>query len=287
VTRSSRRTALALLAGIALLAPAARGENVDQTVRVKTATVKVTSRPAEGQIDLVVGGTTYRYFIRLADPAALPAATAAKLHEIQASSLMQIDSIPYGDYRKVTNLTLVAGTPAETAAAEKALPKPYNGCSLKKALAKAVTAREAYDVAAAEAHAWQADSGLHEMQTLRDSPLDAQGRSTSWALQFYSSDGGAINSITVEKGAMRCSAHPSNRLKTFEVGPDVILDTARIYAAAQEAGGSAYTAEGYTVSAGLINNPVAGVSWYMNYEPPGEAGGGKTIIVNARTGVVR
>lgn len=285
--RGSLVTALSLLAGVALLVPSARGENVDQTVRAKTATVKVTSRPAEGQIDLVVGGTTYRYFIRLADPAALPAATKAKVAEIQASSLMQIDSVPYGDYRKVTKLTLVAGTPAETAAAEKALPKPYNGCSLKKPLATSLTAREAYAVASAEARSWQADSALHEMQTLRDSPLDAQGRSSAWSLNFFSAGGAAVNLISIQKGGILCVAVPSNRLGTFEVEPDVILDTARIYAAGQAAGGSAYTAERYTVSAGLINNPVAGVSWYLNYEPPGETGGGKTIIVNARTGVAR
>jgi hypothetical protein len=269
---------------VALAAPPSRGENVEQTVRVKTATAKVAARPAEGQIDIVAGGTTYRYFIRGGDPAA---ATTAKLGEIRASSLMQIESVPYGDYRKVTKLTLVAGTAAEVAAGEKALPKPYNGCSLKKPLASSLTAREAWAVASAEARAWQADSALHEMQTLRDSPLDAQGRSSAWSLKFFSANGAAVNLISVQKGGILCVALPSNHLKTFEVEPDVILDTARIYAAAQQAGGSAYTAEKYTVSAGLIDNPVAGVSWYMNYEPPGEAGGGKTIIVNARTGVVR
>jgi hypothetical protein len=279
-------TALCLLAGLAFSAHV-RAENAEQTVRARTATVKLTPRPAEGQIDLVISGTTYRYFIRGAEPGALPAATSAKLAEIQASSLVQIESIPYGDYRKVTKLTLVAGTPAETAAGEKALPKPYNGCSLKKPLAASVTAREAWAVASAEARSWQADSALHELQTLRDSPLDAQGRSSAWSFKFFSTEGSAMNLISVEKGAMRCIAVPSGRVRTFEVEPDVILDTARIYAVAQEAGGSAYTEEGYKVSAGLIKNPVAGVSWYMNYEPPGGTGGSKTIIVDARTGVAR
>lgn len=276
-----------LVAAGPLAPPSSQAENTEQTLRVRTRTIKLTLRPSEGQIDLLIGSTTYRYFIRSSDAAALPAATAAKLAEIQASSLIEIESVPYGDYRKVTKLTLLTGDEATVAAAEQALPKPYNGCASKKTLAARLTAREAFDLAAAEARAWRADSALNEMTTLRDAPLDAQGRSTSWSLQFFSTEGKQINSITITDGAMHCSAQPTSPLRTLEAGPDLILDTKRIYAVGQEAGGSEYTTEKFTVRASLSPDRRGGAAWYLNYEPPGETGGSKTIIVDARTGVVR
>jgi hypothetical protein len=255
-------------------------ENVDQTVRARTRTVKVAARPDEGQIDLMIGGTTYRYFVRLPDPAALPAATAAKLAEIQASTLVEIQSVPYGDYRKVTKLTLVAGTDAEVAAAEKALPRPYNGCSLKKKLAASVTAREAYELAAAEARAWQGDSA----------PRDADARTHPWTprddppltLKFFRPRG-AVKPDRSRRGhaLLRPS---SNRLGTFEVEPDVPRHRAHLRHGA--AGGGSGTPPRAVRSRGLINNPARRVL-VPELRAPGDEGGGKTIIVNARTGLVR
>lgn len=272
-----------LIASCAAAAPA-RAENVDQTIRVKSAEIQITPHPAEGQIDLQVGKILYRYFIRKADASALPKATAAKVEQIKTAGLVEIQSIPYGDYRKVTKLRCLTGSEERIAAKEKALGKPYNGCVTRPKLAARATGRTAYDAASAEARAWHADAMLHEMQTLRDAPLDAEGRSASWVLHFFSAEAGQLDSITVTAGAMSCVADRSNPVPVLDIGPDTLLDTRQVYAEAQKAGGSAYTTTGYTVGAGLISGYQGVPSWYLSYDPPGGTAGGKTIIVDARPG---
>lgn len=273
--------AVFLLAGLSSV-PSARAENVDQTVRVRPTEIQITAYAAEGQIDLQVGKTLYRYFIRKADAAALPKAVAAKVEQIKAATVVEIRSVPYGEYRKVTKLRCLTGGEERVAAKEKALGTPYNGCGTRPKLAKKVSGRTAYEAAEAEARAWHPDALLNEMQTLRDAPLDAAGTSSSWVLQFFSAEARQLNSITVTAGEMSCNACRSTPVPTLDIGPDIILDTKQIYTAARKRGGSEYTAAGYTVSAGLISGFQGVPSWYLSYEPPGGRGGGKTIIVDAR-----
>ncbi len=147
-----------------------------------------------------------------------------------------------------------------------------------------LTGQEVYDMALTQATQWQADAVLSEIGTSSLGPLDAEGKSTSWMLKFWSPSSKGFNSMFFMEGNL--SATPSDLpVPKAVVAENVILDTKQLYDIAEVAGAASYTAEGYRPSAALIPYPLdeSRLTWYLNY-----AGGDYrvvyTVIIDAVSG---
>jgi serine/threonine protein kinase len=153
-----------------------------------------------------------------------------------------------------------------------------------------LTAQEAYELALVEALAWQGDAVLSELQTTALDLLDAEGKSGSWTISFYSPTAGQMNSFLFTNGVIQ-SAQPVPLPQAPNLVPldeTVSFDTKAVYETAAVAGGSALMAEGYQPSAALTQYPVdpSVATWYVNYMNPETFEVVFTVIINARSGEV-
>ena len=127
--------------------------------------------------------------------------------------------------------------------------------------------KDAYAVAKAEALKMAADSVPTKFTTLLDNPLDMQGKSTKWDLQFFSASAKKVLMISLEKGAMTCFTTPRDAGgRPIAITDATMLDTKVLLDAAQAAGGSKFDPKTVTISAGLVQNPRDGALWYLGYE---------------------
>ena len=141
-------------------------------------------------------------------------------------------------------------------------------CQTKPARIDAsLNGKDAYAFAKAEALKMAADSVTTKFTTLLDHPLDMQGKSTQWDLQFFSASAKKVLMISLEKGAMTCfgTARESGG-RPIAITDSTLLDTKVLLDAAQAAGGSKLDPKTVTVSAGLVQNPRDGALWYLTYE---------------------
>ncbi|MEE8525516.1 MAG: ankyrin repeat domain-containing protein, partial [Thermoanaerobaculia bacterium] len=106
------------------------------------------------------------------------------------------------------------------------------------------TAAQVYEALLPIAREWQPDAELVDLGTTSQGLLDADGRSAHWVAHFYSRSAQKSNMMSVHDGSAIPSPSPSNELRIFEVGPGTILDTARLYQIAEQAGASVLTARG-------------------------------------------
>ncbi len=150
---------------------------------------------------------------------------------------------------------------------------------------KPLTGKQAYDLAWAVTAKWRKDAGLTELSTTSEGPLDAEGRSAHWVAHFYSPSAKQVSLASLDDGRLTHSEHPSNELKIAPIEADTILDTKRLRAIAEEAGGSKCTSRGATVSAGLVPNRGRAL-WYFNYSDKESSKNICTIVVNANGGKV-
>jgi hypothetical protein len=127
--------------------------------------------------------------------------------------------------------------------------------------------KDAYALAKAEALKIGADSVPTKFTTLLDNPLDMQGKSTKWDLQFFSASAKKVLMITLEKGAMTCftTARESGG-QPIAITDQTMLDTKLLLDAAQAAGGSKHDPKTVTISAGLVQNRRDGTLWYLSYQ---------------------
>lgn len=149
----------------------------------------------------------------------------------------------------------------------------------------AVTGKEAWDLASAAALKWQPDARVFEIGTLTTGPIDSQGKATEWSIKFSSANAKAVNPISISQGTIRCWAMPGDGGRLIDFDDSIILDTKRLYDLAQKSGGEKYTAQKYSVSATLNQNPIGGPLWYFNYEDA-KYKQGLSVIINAKTGKV-
>jgi hypothetical protein len=131
----------------------------------------------------------------------------------------------------------------------------------------ALNGKDAYAFAKAEALKMGADSVLTKFTTILDNPLDMQGKSTKWDLQFFSASAKKVLMISLEKGAMTCFgiARESGG-RPIAITDQTMLDTKLLLDAAQAAGGSKLDPKTVTITAGLVQNPRDGALWYLTYE---------------------
>lgn len=171
-----------------------------------------------------------------------------------------------------------------------ATPSPAPSATPTEVVAAALTAQEAYDLAIAEAQAWQSDVVLNEIQTTILDLLDEEGTSESWSFSFYSPSTGELQTFLLQNGVIRpTSPVPLPQAPNLVPFDDaVILDTKQIYDTAAAAGGAAIMAEGYEPSAALTQYPLDETvpTWYVNYMDPDTAQVAFTVIIDARSGNV-
>ncbi|HEY1252054.1 MAG TPA: hypothetical protein VGH97_12770 [Thermoanaerobaculia bacterium] len=168
----------------------------------------------------------------------------------------------------------------------QAQPKPSCAAG-KTGKPAAITAKEAWDLAAPRARAWQADAVLFDLTTTSSGPLDSSGRSTDWDVKFSSASAKAVDMIGISDGQIRCFAIAGEGGQPIRFDDKILLDTKALYETAQKAGGSA-VGPGAKVTAGLVpeRRKDGTESWYLNYE---DAGGREvlSVVIDARTGAVR
>ncbi len=155
-----------------------------------------------------------------------------------------------------------------------------------EAIPQALTGQEAFGMALVEAQQWQPDAVLVEMQSSALGPVDADGKSESWSLQFISPSVNEVNTMIFVNGVLNASPLANQGSRPLPAADAVILDTKRLYDIAAGAGGSDWVADGANVNFGLTKDPLDDTvpTWYIRYTLAD--GSNPIIIIDARTGEV-
>ena len=186
----------------------------------------------------------------------------------------------HGAIARIVVLTSVVVVAHATAAGAQCLTKPakpqtsWNG-------------NDAYAAAKAEANKWNPDSVLTKMTTTSEGPLDAEGRSADWAIQFFSPGAQKLNMMTFAKTGMTCNViDRTGGGRPILVTDKTIFDTKRLLQIAHDAGGARLDQKTVNVSAELVQNPRAGTIWHIDYNA---IDGGRTVlkvVIDSTSGVV-
>lgn len=151
----------------------------------------------------------------------------------------------------------------------------------------ALNGKDAFAFAKAEAAKWNADSILTKMTTTSEGPLDAEGRSSDWSIQFFSPAAQKLNMMSFTKGVMTC--YPIDRTgggRPILVSDKTLLDTKQMLGIAQQDGGSAIDPKTVTVSAGIVQNPRSGTIWQLDYSSKETRKSVLQIMIDSTTGKV-
>jgi hypothetical protein len=168
------------------------------------------------------------------------------------------------------------------AARAEGQPKPSCAAG-KTGKPPAITAKEAWDLASPRAKAWQADAIPFDFTTVSTAPLDAEGKSTEWDINFSSEKGKAVDMITISDGQIRCYAVSGAGGRALKSVDQITFDSKTLYDAAQKAGGDKIA--GARVMVGLDQGTDGRPVWHFNYANAQ----GKEVLsveIDARTGKV-
>ncbi len=177
----------------------------------------------------------------------------------------------------------IVSTPTPTTAPEPT-PEPT------EAMPSALSAQEIYDLALAEALAWNEDAIVTSVSTTIIGPLQADGTAESWLLTFYSPSAKEMLTVPFINGTL--STPPSVALPSdpgaIPAMDDVILELGSLYQTAASASGNKFTGDDYYLMAGLTTYPLDETvpTWYMNYHDAGDNTVVFTVIIDARSGEV-
>jgi hypothetical protein len=164
--------------------------------------------------------------------------------------------------------------------------QPKASCAAgKTGKGNAITAAEAWELAIARAHPWQADAVPFEFTTTSSGPLDAQGRSTDWSINFASAKGKAVDMISISDGLIRCYSLSGAGGRTLTSIDQITFDSKKLYEAAQKAGGDKLGGN-VKITAGLAQGTGGKPLWYLNYQ---NAQGREvlSVVIDAKTGKVQ
>ena len=154
--------------------------------------------------------------------------------------------------------------------------------TLKKA---AVPLAEVYAMADKLAKTWKPDAIPERITNTSMGPLQPDGSSEAWNLNFVSKQANAFVAINTFRGSLTCWAQSGAAGRIPDLKPDFFRDGAALYALAKQHG-EALLKQGYTVSLGTAAAPSdRHATWYINYEKDNKSGG-LSVIVNANTGKV-
>jgi hypothetical protein len=177
----------------------------------------------------------------------------------------------------VVGVTLALASAAELRGQEACKTVP-----LKK---PAVPLAEMYAMADKYAKAWKSDAVPERITNTSLGPLQPDGSSEAWNLNFYSKQANAVVSINTFRGSLTCWAQAGSGGRIPDLKPDFYRDGAALYALAKQHG-EALLKQGYTVSLGTAAAPSdRHATWYINYEKDNKSGG-LSVIVDANTGKV-
>ncbi len=107
-----------LAAGLGLFLIAASGAGVSKLIVPVADLGSVEADFETGRIEIVVSGTRYVWIDRNRDPEAKRRALEEKLAKIRGAESLEIDSVPYGNYRKIVGLRFLAPVPVSGAGAQ-------------------------------------------------------------------------------------------------------------------------------------------------------------------------
>ena len=148
------------------------------------------------------------------------------------------------------------------------------------------TLSEIYGMADKYAKTWKKDSVPARIGNTSLGPLQPNGSSAAWNLQFYSASANASVAINTFRGMLTCRAQPGPAGRLPDLKPDFFLDGAKLHALAKQ-NGEALIAQGYAV---MIQTAAAPsdrhATWYITYSKEQAKDPGVTVIVDANTGSV-
>jgi len=171
-------------------------------------------------------------------------------------------------------VALLAHRPASAQEACKTitLPKP------------ALTLSDVYGKAEGFAKAWKKDAVPAKIENTVLGPLQPDGTSVSWNLQFWSESAKQSVFVSTNAGYLTCFAMPNPSGRIPDLKPGFFRDGAKLYAMAKEHGGG-LIAQGYAVMLGSDAEPhTRRAFWYLNFTKDQSKSGGLSVIVDANTG---
>jgi hypothetical protein len=135
------------------------------------------------------------------------------------------------------------------------------------------------------AKAWKPDAVPARLGNTALGPLQPDGSSEAWNLQFYSKASKSHVAISTFRGSMTCWADAGEAGRIPDLKPDFLRDGAKLYALAKQHGAQ-YLAQGYTVMVQTAAAPDSRhATWYINYSKENKDAP-LSVIVDANTGAV-
>ena len=145
---------------------------------------------------------------------------------------------------------------------------------------------EIYAMADGCAKAWQKDAVPAKITNTALGPLQPNGSSVAWSLQFYSAQAKSVLTVTTFRGSLTYSAEAGSAGRIPDLKPDFFRDGAKLYSLAQQHGAALLT-QGYFVMIATAAAPSdRHATWYINFSNAQSKNGAISVIVNANTGVV-
>ena len=160
-------------------------------------------------------------------------------------------------------------------------------CKTTPLSSPAVSLDQFYKDAEAKAKAWKADAAPARLGNTVLGPIDAQGRSTSWSMLFYSAAANAHVAINAAGGMITCWENEGSAGRMPALAPSFFRDGAKLYEIARAEGGD-LVARGYGVMAQTAAASDRHGTWNLSFSMQEESGrtksGNVTVIVDANTG---
>jgi hypothetical protein len=151
----------------------------------------------------------------------------------------------------------------------------------------AVSLNQFYETAEAKAKAWKADAAPARLGNSVLGPIDAQGRSSSWSMLFYSATADAHVAINAVGGMMTCWDNEGSAGRMPALASTFFLDGAKLYEIARREGAD-FIARGYGVMAQTAAADDRHGTWNLSFTMQEKSGqtksGNVTLIVDANTG---
>jgi len=150
----------------------------------------------------------------------------------------------------------------------------------------ALSLSEIYTMADGYAKTWQKDAVPAKITNTSLGPLQPNGSSVAWNLQFYSAQAKSVLTVMTFRGSLSCSAEAGSAGRIPDLKPDFFRDGAKLYLLAQQ-NGDALLKQGYFVMIATSAAPSdRHATWYINFSNAQSKNGGVSVIVNANTGAV-
>jgi len=150
----------------------------------------------------------------------------------------------------------------------------------------ALTLTGIYGTAEKHARAWKADAVPAKIGNTTMGPLQPDGSSTAWALDFYSAQADSYVSIDTFGGTLNCSAYKGSAGRIPDLKAGFFRDGAALYSLAKKHGGD-FIAQGYAVEIGIVAAPGnRHATWHVAYTDAQGSDGGLAILVDGNTGAV-